>query len=222
VWGFDFNPAHIEFASDLAARAGLANAHFAETSFADLDTPDAALPDLDIAVSHGVLSWISPANRRHLISAIARRLKPGGLVYLGYNVTTGWTSMLPLQALMRMLTAASPERTDLAVPAMLDYLDRLKQAGALFFQANPAAETRLADIRKHEHRYIAHEYLNQDWHPTPSRCRPAWHRCWRRCAIRSCARRCAISAATSRSGATSTARASHRCRPPSSSSCWRR
>ena len=60
---------------------------------------------------------------------------------------------------------ASPERTDAAVPGVLDFVDRLKQAGALFFQANPALENRLADIRKQDPRYIAHEFLNQDWHP---------------------------------------------------------
>ena len=37
VWGFDFNPAHVEFANDLAARAGLTNVRFVETSFADLE-----------------------------------------------------------------------------------------------------------------------------------------------------------------------------------------
>lgn len=166
VWGFDFNPAHIEFASVLAARAGLTNAHFVETSFAGLAAlPDSALPEFDFMVSHGVLSWISPANRHHLMSVVAKRLKPGGLVYLGYNVTTGWTAMVPVRALMRMLTTASPERTDLAVPTALDFIDRLKQAGALFFQANPSIEARLLDIRKQDQRYIAHEYLNQDWHP---------------------------------------------------------
>ncbi len=166
VWGFDFNPAHIEFARALAARAGLTNAHFVETSFAALAVlADDALPDFDFMVSHGVLSWISPANRRNLMSVIAGRLKPGGLVYLGYNVTTGWTAMVPVQALMRMVANASPERTDLAVPGVLDFIDRLKQAGALFFQANPSLESRLQDIRKQDARYIAHEYLNQDWHP---------------------------------------------------------
>ena len=166
VWGFDFNPAHIEFATSLAARAGLPNVHFAETSFADLAAlPAAALPAFDFMVSHGVLSWISPVNRLHLMSAISSHLKPGGMVYLSYNVTAGWASILPIQALMRMLTAASPERTDLAVPAMLDFIDRVRQSGAAFFQANPSVETRLQDIRKQDHRYIAHEYLNQDWHP---------------------------------------------------------
>lgn len=166
VWGFDFNPAHVEFANGLAARAGLTNVRFVESSFADLEAaPDSEVPDFDIMVSHGVLSWISPDNRRRLIAAVAKRLKPGGLVYLSYNVTTGWAPMLPVRALMRMLAVASPERTDIAVPGVLDYVDRLKQAGALYFQANPAIETRLTDIRKQDPRYIAHEYLNQDWHP---------------------------------------------------------
>jgi SAM-dependent methyltransferase len=163
VWGFDFNPAHIEFASTLAAQAGLTNAHFVETSFADLNS--AKVPAFDLMVSHGVLSWISPANRHELMQAVARHLKPGGLVYLGYNVTTGWASMLPVQALMRMLTAASPERSDLAVAGVLDAVDRLKQAGALYFQAHPGVEPRLTDMRRQDPRYIAHEYLNQDWHP---------------------------------------------------------
>ncbi len=166
VWGFDFNPAHVEFANSLALQAGLTNVRFVETSFAELSSrSDSALPHFDFMVSHGVLSWISPANRRHLIDVIASRLKPGGLVYLSYNVTTGWASMVPLRALMRMLAVASPERSDVAVPAVLDYLDRLKQAGALFFQANPTLETRLTEIRKQDPRYIAHEYLNQHWHP---------------------------------------------------------
>ncbi len=171
IWGFDFNPAHVEFANGLAARAGLTNVRFVESSFADLEAapgsklPDFDMPDFDMMVSHGVLSWISPANRKHLIGAVAKRLKPGGLVYLSYNVTTGWTGMVPVRVLMRMLAVASPERTDLAVPGVLDFVDRLKQAGAAFFTANPALDNRLTDIRKQDARYIAHEYLNQDWHP---------------------------------------------------------
>jgi SAM-dependent methyltransferase len=166
VWGFDFNPAHVEFANRLADRAGLTNVRFVESSFAGLDTGrDGLLPDFDFMVSHGVLSWISPENRRQLIGAVTRCLKPGGLVYLSYNVTTGWSAMVPVRRLMRMLTRTSPERTDIAVPGVLDFVDRLKSAGALFFQAHPNLEGRLADIRKQDARYIAHEYLNEDWHP---------------------------------------------------------
>ena len=166
VWGFDFNPSHIEFATRLARQAGLGNAHFVETSFQELAAMgEAALPRFDMMVSHGVLSWISQANRQHLFGIIGQRLKPGGLAYLSYNVTTGWASLVPVRALMQRLAAASPERTDLAVPAVLDFVDRLKQAGATFFQAHPTLDSRLQDIRKQDPRYIAHEYLNLDWHP---------------------------------------------------------
>jgi Predicted methyltransferase regulatory domain len=41
----------------------------------------------------------------------------------------------------------------------------MKQAGALFFPANPRIEARLEDMRKQDPRYLAHEYLNRDWAP---------------------------------------------------------
>ena len=166
VWGFDFNPVHIEFATNLASRASLTNAHFVETSFEQLAaSPAAALPNFDVMVSHGVLSWISAANRHHLLRVIGQHLKPGGLVYLGYNVTTGWSAMMPVRTLMQLLADASTERTDAAIPGVLDFLERVRQAGALFFQVHPSLEMRLQGLRRHDPRYVAHEYLNQDWHP---------------------------------------------------------
>ena len=167
VWGFDFNPAHIESARHLAAEAGLTNVHFVETSFGDLAAlPAAALPEFDFVVSHGVLSWISPQNQRALMDVVGQRLRPGGLCYLSYNVTTGWAAMVPLRALMRQLTEASTERTDLSVPATLDVVDKMKAAGALFFGAYPALENRLKELRAQDARYFAHEFLNKDWHPS--------------------------------------------------------
>ena len=139
VWGFDFNPAHVEMAQRLAARAGLGNATFVEASFADLARrPDGDLPEFDFIVSHGVLSWISPENRRHLIDVIGRRLRAGGLAYLGYNATTGWASMVPIRELMRMLAAG---RSDLAMTDVLDILDRVKQRGSAIFPAAPDARS---------------------------------------------------------------------------------
>jgi SAM-dependent methyltransferase len=166
VWGYDFNPAHVESARRLAAQAGLDNATFVETSFADLARhADRDLPEFDFMVCHGVLSWISPANRHSVIELIGRRLRPGGLAYLGYNTTPGWAAMLPIRALMRMLVLGCQERSDLAVPGILDILDRMKQAGALYFQMHPALDQRIADMRKRDPRYVAHEFLNEDWHP---------------------------------------------------------
>lgn len=166
VWGFDFNPAHIETAQRCAAEAGLTNITFEEASFADLAEHRAALlPDFDIIVSHGVLSWVSPENQRHLIDVISQRLRTGGLAYLSYNVMAGWASMLPVRELMRLLAVASPERSDLAAHGVLTLLDRARTGGARYFAANPQIEERLNMLRKQDGRYLAHEFLNADWHP---------------------------------------------------------
>jgi hypothetical protein len=166
VHAFDFNPTHIEFGRDLAARAGLSNIHFHEASFADIAAmAENALPSFDFMVSHGVLSWISAENRALLTGIVGQRLRAGGLAYLSYNVTTGWASMVPIRALMRMLAAGSRERSDATVPAIWAALDKLKEGGSAFFTANPGLETRLANLRQQDPRYIAHELLNQDWHP---------------------------------------------------------
>jgi SAM-dependent methyltransferase len=166
VWGFDINPAHVESARLLASRAGLTNVRFEEASFSDVAAraPE-AMPEFDFIVTHGVLSWISPENRRELMRVIGQRLRPGGLAYVSYNVTTGWAGMVPLRALMYMLSVASPERTDVGVTGVLDFVDKMKGAGAAFFNAYPALENRLRDMRNHDPRYVAHEYLNRDWHP---------------------------------------------------------
>jgi len=166
VWGFDFNPAHVEWATRVASAAGLGNAHFVEASFADLAArAEAALPQFDFMVAHGVASWITDDNRRLMLDFIRQRLKPGGLVYLSYNVTTGWSGISPLRQLMWMLAEANPARSDLAVTGVLDFIGRMRQAGALFFQANPRVEARLEDMRRQDPRYIAHEYLNREWRP---------------------------------------------------------
>jgi len=166
VWAFDFNPARIEAATRLAARAGIGNIRYVEASFAELAALQATdLPPFDIIVSHGVLSWLSAANRQHLIAIIGQRLKPGGIAYLGYNSATGWASMVPMRTLMLQLTAVRPERPDLAATAILDAVERLRAAGALYFAANPMVEQRLARLRLHDPRHLVHELLNADWHP---------------------------------------------------------
>ena len=117
VWACDFNPSHIEGARRLATEAGLTNVTFAENSFAEIAAdPSIGPPQADIIVLHGIYSWISAENRRHIASFIRQRLVPGGLVYISYNVTTGWASMLPVRELMRLVAANSsgPDRSERA------------------------------------------------------------------------------------------------------------
>jgi len=166
VWAFDFNPAHIASGRDTARRAGLTNIHFEEASFDELASrPREALPVFDYIVTHGVLSWISPENRRRLFDVIGQRLVPGGIAYVSYNVSTGWSGMRPVRTLMRLLVEASPERTDVAAAGVFALLEKMKTAGAAMFQVHPSLDGQLARMRGLDARYVAHELLNRDWHP---------------------------------------------------------
>ncbi len=166
VWAFDFNPAHIETARRLAAQAGLGNITYREASFAELaDAPDASLPEFDFIVAHGVYSWIAPEHRRQVVSFVRQRLRPGGLFYNSYNDAVGWASMVPLRELMRLVASAGRTRSDLAVAEIVALIDRMTEGQANFFAANPAIENRLRMLRTLDPRYLAHEYLNEHWHP---------------------------------------------------------
>jgi SAM-dependent methyltransferase len=167
VWGFDFNPTHIENARAMAAQSGLTNVHFEEISFEALANGDASAAgeNFDIMVAHGILSWISLENRRHVAAIIGRTLRPGGLAYLSYNIAAGWSGVAPIQALMRQLARSSHHRTDQTVSEVFQTLDQLKTGGAMFFRTHPTLEARLEQMRLQDPRYIAHEFLNRDWAP---------------------------------------------------------
>jgi SAM-dependent methyltransferase len=164
-FGFDFNPAHVEAAQRFAAQAGLANLHYAERSMAELAAADAdALPGFDVIALHGVWSWVNDAARADAVRFITDRLKPGGLLYVSYNVLTGWSAMLPVRALMRRLLDRDG-RTDQSVPGILNFLERLQAGAPGYFAAHPSAEKRLQGLAAMDPRYLAHEYLNADWQP---------------------------------------------------------
>jgi SAM-dependent methyltransferase len=166
VWGFDFNPTHVENARAMAARAKLTNVTFEEVSFEALAHGVLGAGDaFDMIVSHGVLSWISLENRRHLATIVGRRLRPGGLAYLSYNVGTGWAGVEPVRLLMRQLARIDHRRTDQAAAGVFQVLDQLRTGGAAYFRAHPGLEARLEQMRAQDARYIAHEFLNHDWHP---------------------------------------------------------
>jgi SAM-dependent methyltransferase len=166
VWGFDFNPAHIEMARRCATAVGLTNITFVEASFETLaDLPAADLPEFDFIVSHGVLSWISAANRQHMTDVIGQRLRAGGLAYISYNALTGWSGMVPLRELMRLFAATQPGRSDQAAIGALELIERIRAGGARYLANAPELVERLNVLRKQNSRYLAHEFLNVDWHP---------------------------------------------------------
>ncbi|MBK3801220.1 methyltransferase domain-containing protein [Azospirillum brasilense] len=169
--GIDFNPAHIAAARRLADEAGLGNLSFREDSFQalarSLTEGRWTEEPFDFVVLHGVYSWVSEENRRAIVDVLDRLVKPGGLVYISHNTLAGWSPILPLQALMLEHAAAFPGRSDRQIGDMLVFLNRLKDAGAAYFQNNPVAAQHLAMMASQERRYLAHEYINDHWEPLP-------------------------------------------------------
>lgn len=157
----DILPGHIGYARKLAREAGIANAHFYDDSFEDFG--DRTLPDFDVIALHGVYSWISEENRRHIVDFIARRLKVGGVVYISYNCHPGWSTISPLRDLMMIFSGNPADPLLPRVDQALAQIQKLLDADGAFVQANPGVKKRFEDILQQPRSYIAHEYFTDDW-----------------------------------------------------------
>jgi hypothetical protein len=96
---------------------------------------------------------------------IGQRLKPGGVVAVGYNAMPGWAASL---AVGRWLQAGSAWPTAGAaggIDAARVWLQRLADASPEAFSGNAAMERRLAQIAKASPAYLQHEYLPRHWQP---------------------------------------------------------
>jgi SAM-dependent methyltransferase len=161
--GVDINPEHIASANSLASEGGLDNIRFLERDFEDMLHDDVG--NLDYVTAHGVLSWVGPAKRKALLALASAKLKPGGLLYVGYNALPGWAAVEPLRQLMLDRgdavggTSLERARDGLAVARLL------RDAGATYFAENPAATEMLATMEKMGLQYIVHEYLHAHWVP---------------------------------------------------------
>lgn len=163
-WGNDINPDHVAHARWLANDAGLSNLTVSPLGFADY--ADSDLPAFDVVALHGVWSWVGPQQRAEIVAFLERHLKPGGVVYLGYNVLPGWAQYLPLRELM--LASARRGQGSLAdrITGSLALAERLRAQEAGYFRVNPTVTTRLDALLERPVDYLAHEYFNESWHPT--------------------------------------------------------
>lgn len=162
----DFNPSHVVGARTLAQSAGLRNVHFLDDSFAEfLNRGD--LPDFDFITLHGIYSWISPENRQAIVRFIAKRLKPGGIVYISYNCMPGWASMMPLRRLLAEHAEAQGSSRSLPsrVKASLEFAERLSGLDTRYFANHPKLATQIKGLKDKSPNYIAHEYFNRELTP---------------------------------------------------------
>lgn len=162
-WGTDFNPSHALSARRLASDAGLTNLHLEECSFAEYLDRD--LPQFDVIALHGVYSWVSAANRSHIVEFLRRRLKLGGVAYVSYNAMPGWSARAPLRRLIADAARHGPQSATARLETALDLAKRLQAAKAQFFEVSPDARMALENWSARSRPYLVHELLNQDQVP---------------------------------------------------------
>ncbi|MBC5763320.1 class I SAM-dependent methyltransferase [Ramlibacter albus] len=165
-WGTDFNPTQAAFAQELAAVSG-AGAQLFDQSFEDFCSRT-DLPDFDYIGLHGIWSWISDANRTHIANFVARKLRPGGVLYVSYNVLPGWAQMVPMRHLLTRhadMLSAPADKLVQRIDRSLEFADTLLQLKPAYAKAHPAVADRITQMRKHNRHYLAHEYFNRDWLP---------------------------------------------------------
>jgi hypothetical protein len=102
--------------------------------------------------------------QKSLMKFIASRLKPEGIVYISYNALPGWVAAGPTRKIIYEFAKRTSGRSDERFRAAIDFIDRLKQAGALFFSVNSSEVGRIDRLKKQDMNYLPHEYLHDDWY----------------------------------------------------------
>jgi SAM-dependent methyltransferase len=166
VVAVDFLPAQIAAARAAAAEAGLANITYLEADFAALaDDPPPDLPMFDVVSLHGVWSWVSDATRAAILRFLARRVKPGGIVHVGYSAMPVWSQLMGFRRFLADAAAAAPGRSDKRILAALTAARQLNDAGARHLTRSPWVQRLLDPEKQMPVAYLAHEYLNENWQP---------------------------------------------------------
>jgi SAM-dependent methyltransferase len=164
-YGVDFNPSHIANARKLAEEAGLTNVKFFEDDFIELAAhPPDRWPQFDYIVLHGIYTWVDRDVQKALMKFIASRLKPEGIVYISYNALPGWAAAGPTRKILYEFAKRTPGKSDERFRAAIDFLDRLRQAGALFFNIHPPEAARIDKLKNQDINYLPHEYLHDSWY----------------------------------------------------------
>ena len=167
VLGLDYNPAHIAEAAAIAEQAELENASFVEADLAEMtDAEMDRLPEMDVVALHGVWTWVADPVRAGIVRLLSRRLKPGGLCYIGYNAMPGFGADMALQRLFRHLAAqersgSSPQRAQAAIGT----IKTLHAARPAHLPVTPMLRRIAEDDTPLDSAYLAHEFLTAHWRP---------------------------------------------------------
>lgn len=162
VIGLDLQPAHIAEAREIAAEAGLANIRFIEADLAEFDP--ATLPGIDLVICYGLWTWVPDAVRRAVVGLLAARLKPGGVVLMGYNALPAQQDLILLQRVLEEAARGMPGTAAERGAAAVATLAALHEAGTPYLPAPAILDQIIAKARAVPG-YMAHEWLSGFWRP---------------------------------------------------------
>lgn len=160
--GIDYMPEHVAHARKLADRCGLDNVTLIEGDFVELAANPRELGEFDMAVCHGIATWIAPEIRQALYRMIGQVLKPGGVFYNGYNCQPGWLTMAPFQQLVKLQSENGGIE---AIGAARRTMEQLNKATNVLSSAYPRMAQRLETLESQESSYLVQEYVHNHWQP---------------------------------------------------------
>lgn len=166
VTGIDHSPVQIAEARMMARQAGLDNAAFIEADLGDLaPTEIARLPQFDVVMLHGVWTWVSDAVRAGICRLLQQRLRPGGLVYVGYNAQPAAGADVALQRLLRQLAGLGRDGANSVTAAERAMAQLRRVAVDLPLPQTAMLQRLLSDPPMLEPAFVAHEFLTDHWRP---------------------------------------------------------
>ncbi len=163
--GNDVNPEHVREARKLTQAAG-ARADLHGDTFVEFAARD-DLPDVDYIVVSGVWSWVSDRSRSALLDFAKRRLKPGGVLFLGYVTLPGLAGFMPVRHLMAQHAKSLAGAGDIAerVQRSLGFLERTIVTLPSFLEDHPRIQKQIDALRDYKIEELAHDYFSRDWRP---------------------------------------------------------
>ncbi|BBK44241.1 hypothetical protein STVA_42610 [Allostella vacuolata] len=162
----DFNPAHVAAGRELAEAGALPNVRHHALAFDAAAASD--LAGFDFVALHGVWTWVGDAARRGVLDFLARKVRPGGLVYVSYTARPG---MDGVAALRRTLEGAGLLADDRPGPERLarvrDRLGRLRAALPDLGERDPTLARYVEALSAMDEASALHDFLAPDWRAEP-------------------------------------------------------
>jgi len=161
--GVDYNSAHIAGGNQRIDTLGLRNVELMEADIVDLAARPGSLPPCDLAILHGLYSWVGEPVRVAVREMLGWGVRPGGLVYISYNSLPGAGAMSVVQRTLIELSKLSVGRSDVRARDAIARMDALKAAGAKHLSGTADIDRQVQRVKDLDGGELCHEYLNEGW-----------------------------------------------------------